>query len=293
LKLLSIADVKIPRGQAMLGRRPGKGVTLLDYRFGKHEDLTCIVDVTYKADGDEALCLAYKTMTYSVVAPAYFEDQGYVLAVKNGLSGYYPLPSGPHLEALQVAGEIPKPLPAYSIPPSEYASGYLLWLILAAVAILAIVQKKIKKHRKASLETELPPETGPLRLRTKTDRWLDEEASKLLESGETIEQQAYGNDVEEPGLSGGGKGLYLVLTNRRLLVIEVRVGAFGPLRENRGVRIFERDEIERVDADERHLSFVLKDGQIFEFFAQWRERHLSNQRRFLSDVPRLFKLSQA
>ena len=256
--------------------------------FGQQNDLTCIVDVSMVVEDGEPLCLAYKTMTFSVGLPVYFEDQGYVLAIKDDMSSYYQMPTGVQLAGSQIMGMLPEPLPSYSIPPQEYAQGFLFWVLLPFAVLLVIIQSKIKKGRQASLDTTQPPGSSSVKLGTKTDRWLADEASKLLESGETIEQQAYGNDIEEPGLGGGGKGLYVVLTNRRLIVIEARIGAFGPLRENRGVRLFKRDEIERVDADERHLRFVLKDGQVFEFYAQWRERHLSNQRRFLADVPRLF-----
>lgn len=266
----------------------GKSALAFEYGFGLREDLTCIVDVTMTVEDGEALCLAYKTVTYSVGVPAYFEDQGYVLAIKDGMSSYYPMPTGVQLAGSQIMGMLPEPLPSYSIPPEEYALGFLFWILLPFAGVLLIIHKKIKKSRQASLDTTQPPGSSSLKLGTKTDRWLAEEASKLLESGETVEQQAYGSDTADPGLDGGTKGLYVVLTNRRLIVIESRIGAFGPLRENLAVRRIERDEIERVDADERHLSFVLKDGQVFEFYAQWRERHLSNQRRFLADVPRLF-----
>jgi len=72
-----------------------------------------------------------------------------------------------------------------------------------------------------------------------------------------------------------------------LLVIRARLGAFGPLRENRGVTEYAKSSIARVERDERHLRFSFRDGTTFDFFAEWSERHLSNQRRFLSDVPRL------
>jgi hypothetical protein len=73
-------------------------------------------------------------------------------------------------------------------------------------------------------------------------------------------------------------------------VIHARVGAFGPLRENRSVQDFPRTDIVRVENQERHLRFVLRDATTLDFFAEWGERHLSNQRRFLRDVPRVLGL---
>jgi hypothetical protein len=255
------------------------------YLFGKDEKLTCIVDVALKGQNDEPLCLAYKTMSYSIFAPLYFKDEGYVLAVKSGLSKYYPMPSGAELTAMQAASALPNPLPPYTIPFHRYAFGYLLWIVLALLVVFYALKARLKERRKRSLETRVPPGSSPLVIRTKTDQFLADEAKKFVEPGETVEQQAYGYDREETGVTT--KALYLVLTNRRLAVIQSRLGAFGPLRENRGVTLLERSVIQRVEADERHLRFFQSDGSVFDFFAEWSEKHLSNQRRFLADVPRL------
>jgi hypothetical protein len=48
-----------------------------------------------------------------------------------------------------------------------------------------------------------------------------------------------------------------------------------------------RPDIVRVTSLERHVRFLFRDGKVLDFFAEWGERHLSNQRRFLRDVPRL------
>ena len=81
--------------------------------------------------------------------------------------------------------------------------------------------------------------------------------------------------------------MYVVLTDRRLFVIHARVGAFGPLHENRGVKEYPRADVVQATSDERHVRFVFRDGTVLDFFAEWSERRLSNQRRFLRDVPRL------
>lgn len=257
------------------------------YYFGKGEELHCITDVTsFKGAGEKDLCLAYKTTTVSFFVPLYFHDDGYVLAAKPGRDTYYELPEPQELATLQAAGILPSPLPPYAIPLHEYAFGFLLWIVLAAVILLSVVQHQLKQRRKASLDTSLPPGQTPLQTKTKADRWLGEEVGKLLSAGETIEQQAYGFDQED--VNAVTSAYYVALTSRRLIVIQSRVGAFAPLLENRGVVTHDRKSIERVDGDERHLHFVIAGAPPFDFFAEWSERHLSNQRRFLADVPRLF-----
>jgi len=261
----------------------------MGYMFGKEEKLKCIVDVPLKGPKDEALCVAYKTTMYAVFAPAYFHDDGYVLALKGGGNDYYPMPEGPEVSALQASGSLPSPLPPYQIPLLDYAFGYLLWGALAAGLALQYVSERFKARRHASLQSNLPPSIGQPELRTKTDRWLGQEAAKLLQPGELVQQQAYGLDREATSTLGAAsiRALYLVLTDRRLLVIHARVGAFGPLRENRGVAEHARTDIVQVTGLERHVRFLFRDGKVLDFFAEWGERHLSNQRRFLRDVPRL------
>ena len=261
----------------------------MGYMFGKEEKLHCIADVQLKGAKDEALCVAYKTTLYAVFAPAYFRDDGYVLAIKGSQFEYYPLPEGAELASLQASGALPHPLPPYQIPPLDYAFGYLLWLGLAAGLGFTYLGNQFKARRHASLQSNLPPSTGQPELRTKTDRWLGQEAAKLLQGNEVVQQQAYGLDREPDSTLGAAsiRALYLVLTDRRLLVIHARVGAFGPLCENRGVQEYDRRDIVQVSSLERHVRFVFREAKELDFLAEWSERHLSNQRLFLRDVPRL------
>ena len=179
----------------------------MGYMFGKEEKLHCIVDVPLKGPKDEALCVAYKTTMYAVFAPAYFHDDGYVLVLKGGGNDYYPMPTGTELATLQASGSLPSPLPPYHIPPLDYAFGYLLWGALVVGIGLNHVGERFKARRHASLQSNLPPNTGQPELRTKTDRWLAQEASKLLQPGELVQQQA-----EQLGLvQVGDQGLREVL----------------------------------------------------------------------------------
>ncbi|HWA73911.1 MAG TPA: hypothetical protein VG937_16325 [Polyangiaceae bacterium] len=259
------------------------------YMFGKEEKLNCIVDVSLKGAKEEKLCLAYKTTLYAVFAPAYFHDDGYVLAVKGDGHAYYPFPAGAELASFQESGALPKALPPYQISALDYGFGYLLWIAIGVSLVVGRIGKALKDRRHRSLDTNLPPSTSPPTLSTKVDRWLDEEVKKVLERGEAVQQQAYGLDREANSTLGAAsiRALYVVLTDRRLLVIHARLGAFGPLRENRGLTEHPRSSIARVVRDERHLRFTFHDGKTFDFFVEWSERHLSNQHRFLRDVPRL------
>lgn len=261
----------------------------MGYMFGKEEKLHCIADVPLKGPKEEALCVAYKTTMYAVLAPAYFRDDGYVLALKGGGNEYYPMPEGADLVALQASGSLPSPLPPYQIPALDYAFGYLLWSALAVGIAATVVGDRLKAKRHASLQSKLPPSTAAPTLRTKTDNWLQQEAAKLLQGSEVVQHQAYGLDREATSTLGAAsiKAMYVVLTDRRLFVIHARVGAFGPLHENRGVKEYERTDIVQATSDERHIRFVFRDGTSLDFFAEWSERRLSNQRRFLADVPRL------
>jgi hypothetical protein len=263
--------------------------------FGPDEKLTCIAPVKLKGGNGEELCIGYKTTKFAVFAPAYLKDDGYVLVVENSAKNYYPLPQGTELAEFQSAGMLPKPLPPYTIPTLEYVFGYLLWIAIGATVLVSWAARALRKRRHESLQTFEPPTTDAPTLRTKTDRWLAEEAKKILESGEAVQHQAYGLDsaANTTGAALSAKACYVLLTNRRLLFIRARVGAFGPLRENRGVETFLRETIETAQADERHLRFVFKDGSVRDFFAEWHERNLSNQKRFLRDVPRLVGHQQA
>jgi hypothetical protein len=259
------------------------------WQFGRGESLTCVADVALKGPADEGLCLAYKTTTHAFLAPAYMTDDGLVLAVKAGPNPtrFFEVPRAEELATLQADGLLPKPLPTYDIPASEWARGFMLWPLLALGVGVVWLQQFLKKRRHEELhEVDAPPSTEPPVLKTSYDRWLAAEAQKQLLPGEHVQHQAYGFDHEERG-GFDTVALWAILTNQRLLLIRARVGAFGPLKENLGVLAVPRDAIVNVAAHERHLRFGLADGRVLELYAELSESKLSNQRRFVRDVPRL------
>jgi len=255
--------------------------------FGTSDSIQCLTDVELTVEPGEALCLAHKTHTWALVLPAYFHDDGYVLRVK-GKDLYYPMPPAADVAALQTQGLLPAPLPAYHSSALDYAMGYSLWISIGLITVWSLVEHGRRKRRQARLAVTAPT-LGPPRLLTRTDRYVDEQVRPLLVTGEQVQHQAYGTDRELRGTvaSVTAKAFFAVLTDRRLLLVQTRVGAFSVLRENRGVESLWRSEITGVDdAGDGKLTFRFAGGGARVFHVA-RTRRLSNQTAFLDDVPRL------
>ena len=187
---------------------------------------------------------------------------------------------------LQGTGQLPRPLPAYSVPLIEYAFGYSLWICIAVVAVWGVTDQYRKKRRlaeDASTETSF----GPPLLRTDTDRWLDQQVRPLLRPDETVQHQTYAF----PGSTADGAiattGTYVVLTTQRLFLFATRVGAFGPLHETSATEIIDRRQVVEVEmGDDRVISVMLDDGSARNMWAVPTGK-ASNQRAFERDVPRI------
>ncbi len=253
--------------------------------FGTQEHLDCIVDVTLKLH-DQPLCLAHKTSMKFFIGGLYAKDDGYVLKVQ-GKESYYQLPPEPLRRELQARGELPSPLPAYSIGFAEYFLGYSLWWAIGLVAVLGAVKQQRTRRRQAATLAR-PPTLGPPVLRTVTDRYISEQAYALLEPGETVQHQAYALDRPVDSMTAGFKvnAFFAVLTDRRLLLLKTRAGAFAPLCENHGVEVIQRNAVARAGSEENALLLQLHDGSGRGLWVR-DSRHLSNQKAFREDVPRL------
>jgi tetratricopeptide (TPR) repeat protein len=112
--------------------------------FGTKEYLHKIEDLDLKGPSGEALYLGYKFSHHSFVAPYRTTDDGYILGVV-GQQRYYPL-NAALIEKLQAQGRLPRPLPLYSLSALDYLIGYLLWFMLAGIAI-ALVFGAMKQRR--------------------------------------------------------------------------------------------------------------------------------------------------
>jgi hypothetical protein len=254
--------------------------------FGTREEVDCIQNVSFKGHDGEALCLAHKTSMVFFVGGLYAQDDGYVLRPQ-GVSGRYYTLSAAEVKELQGTGDLPTPLPAYHISALQYLLGYSLWIAIAVALVLGVWSKRRTGKRLARLAQEKPSEGPPL-LHTETDRWLDGQVRVLLAPGERIQHQAYATDRELVGFGAAlAKGMYVVLTDRRLIFIATRVGAFKPLQENQGVESVTRADLAQVVYDgARTLRLLLGDGTQRTIFVV-ATRTLSNQQAFLDDVPRL------
>lgn len=261
-------------------------------RFGTVEEFTCIADVTIRGKDGDALCLAYKTSIEYFVAGVYVKNEGYVLGVK-GKKAYYELDAA-EIGAYQAEGELPTPLPAYSLPLGTYAAGYSLWLIIAFAVVVELARRTLLKRKQARLDAvraTTPVSLGPPALREKGDHFVATQIMPILRPGEQVQHQAYGADRD---VTSGNRwdamsamGLFAVLTSQRLLFVKTRIGAFGILLENHGVEWFERHGISNVvEHGGDALTFELADGT--SRYLQLRStKHMSNQHEFIRDVPRL------
>ena len=113
--------------------------------FGTQERIKCIQPINEERPaGDRPVIvrldslnrskynLCYKYSMKLFIAGVSLHDDGYVLAGKDDASAYIPLDSA-RITELQEKGVLPNPLPAYTIPLSQYLAGYSLWLLIAAI----------------------------------------------------------------------------------------------------------------------------------------------------------------
>lgn len=260
-------------------------------RFGTDEELTCIADVPLKGASGDALCLAYKTSTHYFLAGVYVSDDGYVLKSKVRSDAYVPLDAR-KIQTHQAAGELPTPLPGYSISFGTYFVGYSLWLALGLMLVVEVVRRLAAKRRKVELDAlraTTAPSLGPPALRTKADQFVAQQVGPVLRPHERVLHQAYGIDRAQDGSIRTAleeTAYFVVLTSDRVLFVKTRVGAFGVLRENHGMEWIERNAIVRVVEDDRVIQFWIAGGAVKTVYVH-PTRALSNQQEFLRDVPRL------
>jgi hypothetical protein len=109
--------------------------------FGIRERIEHLQDLALKGDNGEALYLGRLTAHRFFLLSMWIEDRGYVLAVKGSRGrSYYPMPPNDEVHRLQQAGSLPNPLPAYSLRWRDYIFGYLLWVVLGGLAVVALFE---------------------------------------------------------------------------------------------------------------------------------------------------------
>jgi len=138
--------------------------------FGTQERIKCIQALDAEAperpaersiwtriDNRPKYGLCYKYTILFFFAGVYLHDDGYVLAEGDEAYRYVPL-DGPKMTEFQEKGLLPKDLPPYSIPFSQYVIGYSLWLILVGCTggvVLWRGFKRLKNKGKYCLKCDL------------------------------------------------------------------------------------------------------------------------------------------
>jgi hypothetical protein len=97
------------------------------YQFGAEDRIKKIVDLTARGPLGESLYLGYKLKVYSVFAPIYMTDDGYVIGFADDTTRYIPL-TAEKIAALQRQRQLPTPLPLYALTWGDWLYGYLLWV---------------------------------------------------------------------------------------------------------------------------------------------------------------------
>jgi hypothetical protein len=223
-----------------------------------------------------------------VGAPIYLTNDGYVLKVVKENS-FYPL-TAEKITALQKEGDLPTPLPPYTIPTGDYVMGYILWVVAAVVVAFALLKRWLARRRQETDEL-VPVSMMPPTVEKKGDRFIVEQISPHLGSGETVTHMGYALSQEmSSGWSAvGAKAFHVALTNKRLFIVEARVGAFGPLFENKGLTVLERSSIVGATRDDRTIHVQCADGRSVTLWIVPKQKHFSNQATLLRDLPRVLQ----
>lgn len=121
--------------------------------FGTEEKIRVI-----QPTKDPQFNLCHKVRTYFFLAGCYVKDDGYVLQ-KVGDSGNYFSLTPDQIQQLQTTGDLPTPLPAYSLSIFDYLFGYSNWIILAIFVGIPLVKGAWDAMR--SKPAEAPPPSVP------------------------------------------------------------------------------------------------------------------------------------
>ena len=97
---------------------------------------------------------------------------------------------------------------------------------------------------------------------------------------------AYLQTASGSGVVGGltKKAYWAALTSTRLYLIETRVGAFGAIYENLGVRTIERNTIAGVHASRGQLTIALVGGEQLAFVGDRKVKYASGQTQLLDEL---------
>ena len=101
--------------------------------------------------------------TYWFIAGVYVVDDGYVLQQEGQLDRYWEYDEE-QVKAWQSGGQLPGPLPAYSIPFWDYVFGYSLWIVILVIGIWAsfdVIKERLFPTSETSEPIVDPPTAEP------------------------------------------------------------------------------------------------------------------------------------
>ena len=133
---------------------------------------------------------------------------------------------------------------------------------------------------------------------TEADRYILQQVQAVLQPGEQVLLCAY----LAPIVGGGSKiGTFVqaatlmaalaALTDRRLILIQTRIGAFKPLLENHGIQSLDRQSVKGVFVG-ASLLLELADGRMMEYQNNASKKDVSTQTEFFRQLPLLFGPSE-
>ncbi|HEX7600255.1 MAG TPA: hypothetical protein VF316_01575 [Polyangiaceae bacterium] len=130
---------------------------------------------------------------------------------------------------------------------------------------------------------------------TETDHFVLQQLQPVLQPGEQVAACAYLRPIVEGRMSSfvhaaTRMAAFAALTDRRLLLVQTRIGAFKPLLENHGVVAFERASVKGVAMGQR-LVVELVDGQLLEFQHEPSLKGVSTQAEFFRQLQQAFPTS--
>ena len=105
--------------------------------FGYQEHLYKVSDTTLRSKYGEPLSLGHKVTLNYFLGGCWVSDDGYVLLMPDA-KHYYELNKS-DIQSYQAEGTLPKPLPGYSIPFSDWFFGTSLWTVGAFTLLLSAI----------------------------------------------------------------------------------------------------------------------------------------------------------
>jgi len=140
---------------------------------------------------------------------------------------------------------------------------------------------------------------------TKSDTFVEKELQGILEPGETVQYTGY--LVKQPGLfwqfilAGGlllflmTKAYYVAVTNKRMVIIQTKLGLFGPGVVNKGVETISLADIKKIKVggmlNNRSLDLDLGETKRTFRCAPW-FKGISGQKAFFEGFPKMINERQ-